>query len=50
MQAILEAPAQATPETQANFALDLVAIVCGVGVVMLVCLATYGSHMNVGFF
>ena len=50
MQAIPEVPAQATPEPQAKFALDLIAIVCGLGVVALLCLATYGLDMSVGFF
>jgi hypothetical protein len=50
MQANPEVPARAAPETQANFALDLIAIVCGLGIVMFVCMATYGLDMSVGFF
>jgi len=50
MQTIPEVPAQAIPETQANFALDLVAVVCGLVVVVFLCMATYGLDMSVGFF
>ena len=50
MQAIPEVPAQAVAETQANFALDLIAIVCGLGVVAFLCVATYGLDLSVGFF
>jgi hypothetical protein len=50
MQAIPEVRAQAAPETRINFALDLIAIVGGLGVVMFVCVATYGLDMSVGFF
>jgi hypothetical protein len=50
MQSIPEVPAQAIPATQANFILDLIAIVCGLGVVALLCSATYGLDMSVGFF
>ena len=50
MQTIPEVPAQAAPETRASFALDLIAIVCGLGVVALLCMATYGLDTSVGFF
>jgi hypothetical protein len=50
MQAIPEVSAQVTPETQASFVLDLVAIVCGLAVVVFICPATYGLDMSLGFF
>jgi hypothetical protein len=50
MQVIPEVPAQTIPATRANFALDLLAIVCGLAVVAFVCLATYGLDLSAGFF
>jgi len=50
MHAIPETPARAVPEKQANFILNLIAMICGVGVVVFVCLATSGLDMSVGFF
>ena len=45
-----EVSAPAIAETQANFALNLIAMICGLGVVVLVCMATAGLDMSVGFF
>jgi hypothetical protein len=50
MQTIPEVPAQAIPEKQTNFALDLIAVVCGLLVVAFLCMATYGLDVSVGFF
>jgi hypothetical protein len=51
MNAISEVSAQAVPETRPNVGiLNVIAIVCGIGVVVLVCLATSGLDMSVGFF
>jgi hypothetical protein len=38
------------PETQTNIALNLIAMICGLGVVVLVCMATSGLDMSAGFF
>lgn len=51
MNAISEVSAQAVPETRTNvYILNVIAIICGIGVVVLVCLATSGLDMSVGFF
>ena len=51
MQAIRKVPALTSAETQANFARDLIAMICGLGVVILfVFPATYGLDLSIGFF
>jgi hypothetical protein len=50
MQATPNVPAQATAETHASFARYLIAMICGLGVVMYVSPATYGLDMSIGFF
>jgi hypothetical protein len=51
MNAISEVSRRAVPERQANvYALNVIAIICGLGVVVFVCLATSGLDMSVGFF
>jgi tRNA threonylcarbamoyladenosine modification (KEOPS) complex Cgi121 subunit len=50
MSAILEVTTRAAPETQISYALNLIAMICGLGVVVFVCLATSGLDMSVGFF
>jgi hypothetical protein len=50
MNAIPEVTTRAVPETHINYALNLIAIICGLGVVVFVCLATSGLDMSVGFF
>ena len=50
MSAIPEVTTRAAPETQINYALNLIAMICGLGVVVFVCLATSGLDMSVGFF
>ena len=51
MNAISEVSTRAVPERQANvYALNEIAIICGLGVVVFVCLATSGLDMSVGFF
>jgi hypothetical protein len=51
MSAISEVSTRAVPEGQAKvFALNVIAIICGLGVVVFVCLATSGLDMSVGFF
>jgi hypothetical protein len=43
------APAVAQPEGY-NFIVNLAAIVCGLGLVALICLATSGLDLSPGFF
>jgi hypothetical protein len=51
MNAISEVSTRAVPERQATvYALNVIAIICGLGVVVVVCLATSGLDMSVGFF
>jgi hypothetical protein len=50
MKTISGLSTQTAPETQANFTLNLIAIICGLGVVVFVCLATSGLDMSIGFF
>jgi len=50
MHTIQEASARAVPKAHANFAMNLVAMVCGLGIVVFVCLATSGLDMSPGFF
>ena len=53
MKAISEVSTPAVSETQTNvnvYALNVIAIICGLGVVVFVCLATSGLDMSVGFF
>jgi hypothetical protein len=51
MNAISEVSSPAVPERQAKVdALNVIAIICGLGVVVFVCLATSGLDMSVGFF
>jgi hypothetical protein len=41
---------QAVPTTQADNALNSIAIACGLALVVLVCMATAGLDTSVGFF
>ena len=51
MNAISQVSKRAVPETQTNvYTLNVIAIICGLGVVVFVCLATSGLDMSVGFF
>jgi hypothetical protein len=51
MNAISEVSKQAVPERQDKvYALNVIAIICGLGVVVFVCLATSGLDMSVGLF
>ena len=49
MHTVQEAPARAVPEVH-NFAMKLIAVLCGLGIVVFVCLATPGLDMSPGFF
>jgi hypothetical protein len=50
MNAIPEVSTQAVPETHINYAVNVFAMICGLGIVMAVCMATYGLDMSAGFF
>jgi hypothetical protein len=51
MKAISEVSTPAVSETQTNvYALNVIAVICGLGVVVFACLATSGLDMSVGFF
>jgi hypothetical protein len=50
MNAISEVSTLAVPETTKVYTLNVIAIICGLGVVVFVCLATSGLDMSVGFF
>jgi hypothetical protein len=49
MSAISAVSTRDVSKTQANF-MNAIAVICGLGVVVLVCLATDGLDMSVGFF
>ena len=40
----------AVPETPTNYILNMIAVICGLGVVIAVCVATSGLDTSVGFF
>jgi hypothetical protein len=50
MNAISEVFTRAVSEAQANYILTSIAVFCGLGVVVFLCLATDGLDMSVGFF
>jgi len=50
MNTIPEVSTPAVPEAEANLAMNVVAMICGLGIVVLVCMATSGLDMSVGFF
>ena len=50
MNEISEVSTRAVPETQINYAMNVIAMICGLGIVVCVCLATSGLDMSVGFF
>ena len=50
MNAISDVSAQAVPVTQTNYAVNAAAMICGLGILVLACMATSGLDMSVGFF
>jgi hypothetical protein len=50
MNAIPEVLTQAVPETPTNYLMNVFAVICGLGLVVAVCVATSGLDMSVGFF
>lgn len=50
MNAIAEVSTPAVSEAQTNYVRNAIAVICGLGVLVFVCLATDGLDMSVGFF
>jgi hypothetical protein len=50
MSAISEVSTQVVSQAQTNYIMNAIAVICGLGVVVLLCLATDGLDMSVGFF
>ena len=50
MNTIPEAITPAVPEAETNFATTVFAMICGLGILVFVCMATSGLDMSVGFF
>ncbi len=50
MNAISEVSTQAVSETQTSYIMRALAVICGLGVVVFVCMATSGLDMSAGFF
>jgi hypothetical protein len=45
-----EVSTRAVPEADNSFVLNLMAVICGLGLVVFLCMATAGLDMSVGFF
>ena len=45
-----EVSTRAVSEAESNFVLNLLAVICGLGLVAFVCMATSGLDMSAGFF
>ena len=50
MNSISEVSTRVVSEAQTNYIMNAIAVICGLGVVVLVCLATDGLDMSVGFY
>jgi hypothetical protein len=50
MNSISEVSTRPVSEAQTNYIVNAIAVICGLGVVVLVCLATDGLDMSAGFF
>ncbi len=50
MNAISEVSTPAVSEVQTNYIRDVIAVICGLGVLVLVSLASDGLDKSVGFF
>jgi hypothetical protein len=50
MNAISEVFTRAVSDAEANYILNAIAVICGLGLVVILCLATDGLDMSVGFF
>jgi hypothetical protein len=50
MNAISEVSAPVVSQAKTNYIMNAIAVICGLGVLVLLCLATDGLDMSVGFF
>lgn len=50
MQVTAKMPSEAVGVPAKNFAVDLLAVMCGLGVLVCICMATSGLDMSAGFF
>jgi hypothetical protein len=50
MNAISDVSTPAVSEAQTNYIRNAIAVICGLGVLVLMCMATDGLDMSVGFF
>jgi hypothetical protein len=50
MNAIPEVLTRHVPETPTNYIMNVLAVICGLGLVVAVCVATNGLDMSAGFF
>jgi hypothetical protein len=50
MKAISEVSTPAVSEAQTNYIRNAIAVICGIGLLVLMCMATDGLDMSVGFF
>ena len=50
MNAIPDVSTQAVSETKIDYVLNVIAMICGLGIVATICMATSGLDMSVGFF
>jgi hypothetical protein len=50
MHRLPDSPAPAVPRAEVNFIVNIAAIVCGLGLVVFICLATSGLDLSPGFF
>jgi len=50
MNAISEVSTPAVSEEQTNYIRNVIAVICGLGVLVFACLAADGLDMSVGFF
>jgi hypothetical protein len=50
MNAIPEVSTQVVPEKKINYVVNVIAMMCGLGIVVAACVATSGLDMSVGFF
>ncbi len=50
MNAISDVSTQAVPATPIDYAVNAIAVICGLGILVWVCMATSGLDMSVGFF
>jgi hypothetical protein len=50
MQAIEKIPSEVVPASASKFLVNALAVICGLGVLVFICMATSGLDMSAGFF